>query len=94
MKPNQGSGSEEGKSNSVNYSGKVRKVALNDSLGSHGTEMLAMLNGIGYGNGEKEVLDNMQRFIEIGERLGYDMKGCKESREQLVTSLGELAVDK
>ena len=39
-------------------------------------------------------IDEMNRMIEVGDALGYDVKGCKRSLRKLINGIGVSMVDK
>ncbi|GJW78692.1 hypothetical protein Tco_0140374 [Tanacetum coccineum] len=38
--------------------------------------------------------DEMNRMIEVGDALGYDVKGCKHSLRKMINGIGASLVDK
>lgn len=40
------------------------------------------------------ILDELNRMIEVGGALGYDVKGCKSSLRRLINDIGVSMVDK
>ena len=80
-----------GSSNKKRFT-KVHNLSFSTNSDSRGKELLALLNGMEAEEDGKRVADKMARFIEIGELLGYDMNGCKETREHLITRIEDMEV--
>ena len=72
----------------------IPSLPSSKSMGSKGNELLHLLNGMQTGEDPNLVLNNMQKFIEIGVTLGYDIEGYEDTRRKLIKSMGELVVDK
>ncbi|KAL4589632.1 hypothetical protein LXL04_002540 [Taraxacum kok-saghyz] len=68
----------------------VVQMSCAASLGSKGSEMVRLLSGMGASNNHNKVIENMDRFIVIGEKLGYNMEGCVDTRSKLIRRMGEL----
>ena len=67
---------------------KWKKKASSMSLGSQGNVLIELLNGMNFGTTPETVVENMQKFIEIGVKLGYDMEACEETRKTLLSRIG------
>ena len=77
---------------SVHQPAPIHALTLG-SLDSKEKEMVNILNGMGNSNKVISVVEDMEKFINIGECLGYNMEGCKESRSQLIARMGETVVN-
>ena len=77
---------------SVHQPAPIHAMTLG-SLDSKEKEMVNILNGMGNSNKVISVVEDMEKFINIGECLGYNMEGCKESRSQLIARMGETVVN-
>ena len=76
----------------MDENGEVPQVSCDKSLGSKGVAMVKLITGMGASDDHNEVLVNMNRFIDIGEKLGYNMEGCIDTRAKLVRSMGDMTV--
>ncbi|GJY63252.1 hypothetical protein Tco_0464712 [Tanacetum coccineum] len=54
---------------------------------SFGNHNLKLQNGLSF-------IDEINRMIEVGDALGYDVKGCKQSFKKLINGLGASMMDK
>nr|GFA26917.1 RNA-directed DNA polymerase, eukaryota, reverse transcriptase zinc-binding domain protein [Tanacetum cinerariifolium] len=64
---------------SVNKSGGVSKTAHADSMAGS----VKQRNGF-------SILERFQEFIDIGQAMGYKMKGCEKDFRRIITSLGDV----
>ncbi|PWA36134.1 hypothetical protein CTI12_AA602910 [Artemisia annua] len=64
---------------SVNKSSGVSKTAHVDSMAGSTKQ----LNGF-------SILERFQEFIEIGQAMGYGMKGCEKDYKRIITSMGDM----
>ena len=65
-------------------------ASASNSLGSNRDVLIAQLQEMGSAKDVLVVAEKMKKFIEIGECLGYDMKGCANSRIQMLQKMGEV----
>ncbi|GJY20524.1 RNA-directed DNA polymerase, eukaryota, reverse transcriptase zinc-binding domain protein [Tanacetum coccineum] len=64
---------------SVNKSSGVSKTAHADSMAGP----VKQRNGF-------SILERFQEFIDIGQAMGYEMKGCEKDFRRIITSLGDV----
>ena len=89
-----GSSAREGGSvgNADSEEGGTRKIPYASSLGSKGNDMIKILNDMGSTNKLEAVVDDMDKFIAIGECLGYNMADCIETKNKLISRMGDKEV--
>ena len=69
-------------------------VSCSFSLGSKGNELVELLNGMGTDNKIEAVVQNMEKFINIGTCLGYNMADCVGTKNKLISRMGAMEVDR
>ncbi|KAI3779294.1 hypothetical protein L2E82_08953 [Cichorium intybus] len=91
--PNNSSNKINSKEKNNNTFRKVSKLSFSTESNLNGQKMIDMLLSLQAEMDGQNVIDKMEKFIQIGEMLGYDMRECTETKDQLASRIERIEVN-